>query len=105
MALIVVDINVVDSCMSDGKVIERLVDSEVLEREHVDRADEIALPVIRQERPRRERFGINVECPEAGEKIWQLDECAHFPEGTTRRGLHLRCLGFCGRSLHLRRLC
>jgi hypothetical protein len=105
MALIVVDINVVDSRMSDGKVIERLMDSEVLEGEHVDRADEIVLPVIRQKRPRGERLGINVERPEAGEKIWQLDERAHFPEGPARRGLHLRCLCFYGRGLHLRRLC
>ena len=68
MALIVVDIYVVDSGMSDGKVLERSVGSKVLEGEHVDRANEIALSVIRQKRPRGERLGINVERPEAGKK-------------------------------------
>src|SRR4030095_16714022 len=101
MALIVVDIYVVDSGMSDRKVLERLVAAELLEGEHVDRADEIALPVIRQKRPRGERLGIHVELPKAGEKIWQLDECAHFSEGPAGWGLQLRFLGFCGRNLQL----
>jgi hypothetical protein len=56
----------------------------------------MALSVIREKRPRGERLGINVERPEAGKKIWQLDERAHFPEGSTRRGLHLRRLCSCG---------
>ena len=68
MAPIIVDIYVVDSGMRDGKVVERPVGSEVLEGEHVDRANEIALPVIRQKRPCGERAGINVERPEAGKK-------------------------------------
>ena len=105
MALIVIDIYVLDRRMNDGKVMERPVGSEVPEGKHVDRAHEMTLPVIRQKRPRGERAGINVERPEAREKIWQLDERAHFPEGSTRRGLHLGCLCFCGRSLHRRRLC
>ena len=96
MAFIIVDIDVVDSRMSNGKVLERLVEAEVLEGEHVDRANEIALPVIRQKRPRGERLGINIERSEAGEKIWQLHERAHFPEGSTGRGLQLRCLCSCG---------
>src|SRR5262245_60689277 len=105
MALIVVDIYVVDGRMSDGEVMEGPVGSEILEGKHVDRADEITLPVICQKWPRGERFGINVERPEAGEKIWQLHERAHFPEGSAGWSLHLRCLCFCGRSLSLRRLC
>src|SRR5262245_26471637 len=102
MALIVVDIDMVDSRMRDGKVVERLVGAEILNGDHVDRADEIALPVIRQKRPYGEAAGSDVEHPEAGEKIWQLDERAHFLEGSARWGLHLRRLCFCGRRLHLR---
>src|SRR5438034_9002563 len=68
MGLVVVDIDVVDGRRGDGKVVERLVGSEVFEEEHVNRADEIALTVIRQKRPHGERAGINVERPETGEK-------------------------------------
>jgi hypothetical protein len=47
MALIVIDIYVVDSRRDDGKIVKRPVGSQVLEGEHVDRAHEIALTVIR----------------------------------------------------------
>src|SRR5262245_8497708 len=90
MALVVVNIDMGDGSRGDGKVVERLVGSEILEGDHIDRTDEIPLAVIRQKRTHGKRARINVEGPEAGEKIWQLHQRAHFLEGAAGRGLHER---------------
>jgi hypothetical protein len=86
MALIVIDIYVGDSRMGAGKIVERPVGAEVLEGNHIDRADEIALPVIRQKRLYGEGAEVDIQYPDTGEKLWKLDERAHFPEGLARQG-------------------
>jgi hypothetical protein len=58
----------------------------VLEGNHIDRADEIALPVIRQKRLYGEGAEVDVQYPDTGEKLWKLDERAHFPERPARQG-------------------
>src|SRR5688500_7413307 len=57
MAVIVVDIDVVRLCPGGGQPIEGLAGPEVLEGDHVDRAYEVAPPVICQKRARRQGRG------------------------------------------------
>jgi hypothetical protein len=59
-------------CLRAGQYIEGLASSEISERDHIDRAYQIALLDIGQKRARRQSCGVNIERAEAGEVFRQL---------------------------------
>jgi hypothetical protein len=87
MPIIVIDVDMVHLCLRAGQYIEGLASSEISERDHIDRAYQIALSVIGQKRARRQSCGVNVERAEAGEVIGQLGQRAQLPIVAAGRGL------------------
>jgi hypothetical protein len=77
MPLVVVDTNMVRLWMPNGQAIGSLTDSEILEEDHVDGADEVALLIIGQKQTLRRGCRAGVERAETRHKIGQLDEQAH----------------------------
>jgi hypothetical protein len=87
MPIIVIDVDVVHLCLRARQYIEGLARPEIRERDHIDRAYQIALPVIGQKRARRQSYGVNLERTEAGEVIGQLGQRAQLLIVTAGRGL------------------
>ena len=87
MAGIVVDVDMVDIAAGRRQVVEAFVRIEVLDRQHVDGADQLALVVIGEERAGRQRGRVDEELAHAGQEVGQLDQAADGLEGRGRRRL------------------
>ena len=87
MAGVEVDIDMVDLAARRGEIIEALVlVGQVLDREHVDRADECALVVVGEERTGGQGLRVDIELAEPRQEVGQLHEFAHLLVGAARRG-------------------
>src|SRR5437667_3041418 len=78
MARVVVHVDVVHPLLGDVEVVELLVSVQFLQRGHVDRAHELALSVVREERTGRKRGRHDVERADAREEIGELHEAGHL---------------------------
>ena len=97
MARVVDDVHVIGALLGDLQIAERLLRVHVLERDHVDRADQLPLMVVGEKRPGRERRGIDVEGPEPGNEIGKRNELTdrlYAPPGGALR-LGRRSIGGC----------
>src|SRR2546422_9049091 len=76
MTGVVVYVDVVDLLLRRGEVVEGLVGGDVLDRNHVDGADKVALPVVSQERAGGQSRRIHVQRAEPGEEVRERHERA-----------------------------
>ena len=84
-----VHVHVVDFLLRRHQAVEGLVSLDVLERDHVDRADQLADPVVGQERAGRQRGRFDVERAEPREEIREGDEAADLLVVAARGRGHL----------------
>ena len=84
VASVEVNIHVVHRPAGSRQVVEIFLGLEIGNRDHVDGRDNLAIMVVGQEWARWERLGVDIELPEAGEKIRQLDQLANLLEGSGR---------------------
>ena len=97
MAGVEVDVHMIDLAAGRGEIVEALVlVGEVLDGQHVDRADEPPLAVVGQERAGRQGLGIDIELAEPRQEVGQLHELAHLLVGARGRSL-LDLVGGAGR--------
>ena len=78
--------DVVDLAAGRGEVVELLLSGDVLSRDHVDGADQLAVAVVGQEGAGRERLGINVERAETRQEVGQFHEFADLLVGAAGWG-------------------
>src|SRR3546814_5343998 len=78
MAGVVVHVDMVDLLPGGGEIVEFLVRLDVLQRDHVDRADELAAAVVGEEGAGREGRGIDIESPQARQEVGQRHERAYL---------------------------
>src|SRR5262249_56442976 len=78
VAGVVVHVDVIDLFLGGGQIVEGLVRGDVLDGNHVHRADEMAVLVVREKRPRRPCLGIDIERAEPRDEVRQRDQRAHL---------------------------
>src|SRR5690606_34961430 len=71
-----------------GKIVERLVGvGELLDRQHVDGADQLAITVVGKERTGRQGRRVHEELTQAGQEVGQLHQAADGLVGVGGRRL------------------
>src|SRR3954470_10361486 len=65
-----------------GQIIERLLLRDVLQRDHVDRAYQLALMIVGQEGTGRQRAWVDIQRAKAGDEIGQFHQLAYLLVGT-----------------------
>src|SRR5690606_26098779 len=71
-------VHMIDTRAGDGETVEFLVGVEILDGDHVDGADQLAVAVVGEERPCRQRRGVDEELAQTRNEVRELHELAHL---------------------------